>query len=97
MEDEEEPQPLRSFIGKLLNEYRLQASYNEARVRDAWEKVMGSYVLKRTTNLFLKEGVLFIELDSASLRNEVLMARSELQNELNQRIGAEIVKEIRVI
>ncbi len=44
--------------------------------------------------IYIKDHVLFIHLNSSVVRNELLMLREELRKKLNEKAGAEVIREI---
>ncbi|MEM6297129.1 MAG: DUF721 domain-containing protein [Bacteroidota bacterium] len=94
MPDEKAPQPLREVMEKLLKHYRLGQHYNEARLKAAWEKLMGEFVSTRTESLRVKDKTLFLGMNSAPLRHEILLSKSEVIGRLNEYMGFEMIEEI---
>ncbi len=88
-------QPIGAVLGEVLKLQRLDTRINEVRALNAWTEVLGVAIGKYTTEKYIKNGVLYVKLSSAVLRNELLMAREKLINSLNANIGAETIKEIR--
>ena len=66
----------------------------ETRVIDSWEKVVGGIFAKHTTHLSIKNGILYVKLDSSVLRSELAMARSKLVEMLNKEVGEKVIEDI---
>lgn len=66
----------------------------ESRVVTGWFKLLGTTIASYTTNIYLRNGVLFVYLDSSVLRSELIMAREQLIKNLNQHAGMPVVNEI---
>lgn len=94
MKKEEDPKPLKNVIHRLLNHYRLQSHYNEAKLKVAWEEVMGPYIAERTEQLFVKNEKLFISISSAPLRNEILYSKTSIIERLNAYVGVQVIADI---
>ena len=86
--------PLKVAIEEFLDSYHLRDKLNEARVISAWEKVVGEMVAKNTGKLHIRNKVLFIKVDSAALRNELMFARNKIITALNREVGATVITEI---
>lgn len=82
---------VKNAISELLDVYKLKKKFSELEAMNAWMKVLGNVVAKRTTHLQIKEGILYVKLESASLKNELMMAKSSVIEKLNQQIGGEKV------
>ncbi|MCX6272272.1 MAG: DUF721 domain-containing protein [Bacteroidetes bacterium] len=85
---------MKEAIRRLLERYRLQGRINEIHLVDSWPVVVGSLITKHTKSLKIRNGILFVELDSAALRNELTYARTKLMAKLNEEVGAEVIKDI---
>jgi len=87
-------QSLRSAIEEFLKAFRLQDKLNETKVLHSWEKVVGTMVAKHTLNLSIRKKVLFVKVDSAALRSELLFSKEKIISALNQEVTVSVVEEI---
>jgi predicted nucleic acid-binding Zn ribbon protein len=87
-------QPIKAAIEEFLDRYRLRDKLSQAKVIQAWEKVVGEMVAKNTSQLHIRNKVLYVKVNSAPLRNELLFARTKIMNALNKEAGAEVITEI---
>lgn len=78
----------------MLEFYKLRTKFDETYVAAHWEQIMGAPIAARTTKVYITEAKLYIQLDSAALRNELLMAKNKILQLINQAIGAELVNEV---
>lgn len=78
----------------MINEYRLGPRLREAAVINAWEKITGKAISSRTSAIYMKNGVLHIHLTSSVVKNELMMLRDALREQLNREAGGDAVKEI---
>lgn len=78
----------------MLDTYRLSGRFDEQVIISSWPEVVGTLIARHTKSLSVKNGVLNVKVDSASLKNELMFLRTELVSRLNQKAGKEIVKEI---
>jgi predicted nucleic acid-binding Zn ribbon protein len=86
--------PLGEVIGEFLKSFRLEDKLNETRLIKSWEKVVGILVAKHTKNLYIKNRILFVQIDSSALRNELSYSREKLIRELNREVSADIIEDI---
>jgi len=77
-----------------IKEMRLGGKLNEVSVINSWEETVGKAIASRTTKIYIKDQVLYVFLNSSVVRNELLMLRQALREKLNERAGAEVVKDI---
>ena len=70
------------------------ARLEDARAELAWKEVMGEAVSRKTRYLKVRSGVMTVELDSAPMKEEVMMARSRIQAMINEHLGVETIREV---
>jgi Dna[CI] antecedent, DciA len=89
-----EPTSLKDVIDRLLDTYKLRGKYNETYIIAQWEALVGTAIAKRTTQIYFSDRSLYIQLSSAPLRNELLMAKTKFIDMLNTEIGEKVVHDI---
>jgi|APFEC2959095171_1045051.scaffolds.fasta_scaffold00089_52 hypothetical protein len=85
---------LKEAIGELLNTYQIRGKFNETYLVTYWEKLMGSCIASRTSRLFVNNKKLYVQIDSAPLKNELVMAKSKMIELLNREIGEVVIEEV---
>ncbi|MCU0468644.1 MAG: DUF721 domain-containing protein [Arcicella sp.] len=86
--------PLKDAIEDMLELYKLRSKFNETYIVAYWEQIMGLPISSRTTELYIQDKRLFVQLDSAPLRNELLLAKTKIVALLNKAVGEEIVSDV---
>jgi predicted nucleic acid-binding Zn ribbon protein len=86
--------PLKTAIEEFLDRYHLRDKLNQAKVIESWEKVVGEMVARNTSQLHIRNKVLYVKVNSAALRNELLFARTRIMNALNKEAGAAVITDI---
>lgn len=85
-------------IGDLLRRYLrqegLETPLNETRMAAAWPEVMGQGVARYTGDVFVRNGVLYVQLKSPALRADLMMNREVLVQRLNRHVGAQVIRDI---
>ncbi len=81
-------------IDALLQAYRLKDRYQNAGVVVSWEKLMGATISKYTKRVFIKNKILYVEISSAPLKNELMMSKKQIIKLLNQEAGIPLVDEV---
>ena len=87
-------------IGEILREFFAQnpeigRRLDEVRVVHAWREVLGPGVSQATREAYVRGATLHVVLDSAVLRSELMMWRDRLVRTLNERVGTDVIQEIR--
>ncbi len=85
---------LREIIDQVLKSNHLDKKLNEKHVLDAWPKVLGENIKQYTTDISIKNRVLYVSLSSSVLRHDLFLSREQIKNSLNSEVGAEVIKEI---
>lgn len=78
----------------MFAKYQLETKFEETYVGAHWEKIMGPVIASRTTRAYVSNGTLYVEIDSAPLRNELLLAKQKIVLNINREMKAEIIKEM---
>jgi predicted nucleic acid-binding Zn ribbon protein len=87
-------QALSDVIKEVLKKQKLNKGLLENRAVHYWEKVLGPSVASATHRIYIRNGVLFVEMTSSVLRNELMMWKDKIIHNLNQAIGENIVRDI---
>lgn len=87
-------QHLKDAIGEFLKVSRLSGKMAEQKVIDGWEKLMGKMIAKHTTQISISNKKLFLQLNSAPLKQELFYSREKLIKMLNEEAGEDVIQEI---
>ena len=87
---------LKEAIKKFLNANPyIRDKVNERNIEKIWEKVMGKMIVRHTQKITIKNKVITIEINSASLRHELSFAKEKIKTLINTESGEEIIEEVR--
>ena len=78
----------------IIKDNKLQAGMDQISVKEAWKSLMGNGVNSYTKNVVLKGTVLYVELSSAVLREELSFGKDKIIAMLNEELRRDIVKEV---
>lgn len=81
-------------LRQFLRQQGLETPLNEYRLVDAWKDVAGPVITRYTTNLFIKNQVLYVSLSSSVIRQELMMGREMLIRNLNAQVGSQVIVNI---
>lgn len=89
-----------SSIGELLAVYFRENGLEQQLLGDLliekWPEVMGPQVARLTGTIEIKEQVLYVQIRSAALKQQLFECRTALIKKLNEAVGGNIVKDIRL-
>ncbi len=86
--------PIGEMIRRVMREQGLESPLNEYRLIQSWSDVLGRTIASYTTRLYIKNQVLYVQLTSPALRQELMMGRDLLVRKLNETVGAQVITNI---
>lgn len=86
--------PIREVLKELIETYRLEGKLNEVKVIHSWEKVVGEMIARHTKDLYIRNGKLFVKIDSPALKNELTYSSSTIIEKLNEEVGSKVIEEV---
>lgn len=86
-------------IGEVLRQYFeenpfIRRKIAESRVITGWKVLLGKSATNYTTSIYLRNGILYVQLSSAVLRSELIMAKEVLKKKLNEYAGMQVIDDI---
>lgn len=81
-------------IQQLLKEYHIKSKFDEANLIASWERLVGKPVAKRTKKVFVRNKVVFVELDSPSMKHDLNFHKGQILEIFRKEFGAEAVGDI---
>jgi len=87
-------QPLKEAIDALLRVYKLQNQFDETSVEANWEEIMGKPIAARTQQVYAKNQKLYLKIDSAPLKKELIMAKQKMIELINKHAGKNLIEEV---
>lgn len=86
--------PVSELIDLWLRQYGLNGKYKEFRMLQSWNELMGPMIAKHTKDVRIYQEVLYVELDSASIRSELSYSKTRIIENLNAEAGETLIKEV---
>lgn len=85
---------LSSVIKQIIQQNKLEYGLHKVEVQEIWARIMGISIAKYTKSVELKGDVLYIELSSPALSEELTYGKETIIRSINEEIGKEVVKKI---
>lgn len=85
---------LGNILVKMLEAYGLKHKLMEVRIKNYWLEQMGPSIAGYTKSIFVKHQKLFVQLNAASLRQELSYGKDKIKQMINESLGEEYLKEI---
>ncbi len=86
-----------AILPGVLKELRLDGAAAGWRAVAEWPALAGERIAKRTRAVGYRDGVLTIEVEGSAWMHELGYLRRELVRRANQRVGANVVRDVRFV
>ncbi|TRX70813.1 DUF721 domain-containing protein [Carboxylicivirga sp. M1479] len=87
-------QAIGELVKQVLKQQNLNTGIHEQRAVNYWPRVLGPAVARVTHRIYIRNGVLHVELTSSVVRNELMMWKDKIITQMNEAIGARVVLDI---
>ncbi|MDN5204450.1 DUF721 domain-containing protein [Fulvivirgaceae bacterium BMA10] len=78
----------------LLKAYKLNGKFDEKRIVASWPSLMGNTIAKRTDKVYMKDRKLYVKLNSAPLKQELIISRAKIIEIFRKEFGKEAIEDI---
>ena len=85
---------LSNVVDSFINHYGLKKRFQEYEILQEFTKIMGPFLMKKVTKAYVKNQKLFLKLSSASFKQELVMQKTKLLDQLNKAIGQDYLKDL---
>ncbi|MDL2305338.1 DUF721 domain-containing protein [Bacteroides sp. OttesenSCG-928-D19] len=68
----------------------------EVRVQRLWGELFGPSIARYTTNVYVKNRVLYVSMNSSVVRSEMLSMRKRLVRTLNEHAGSDVIDDVMI-
>lgn len=89
--------PLKEWLQVFAQSPQLRAKLYQTRVEKMWAELMGPVISGYTRKIKLDGQVLLLFIDSASLKSELNRMKESILTRVNERLGEEYVKEVKIL
>ena len=86
--------PLKKTIDQLLRAYGYQDQLDEIALIETYKELVGQLFANHTQKIAFKNNILYVKLDSASLKQELSYVKEGLVEKINRKMGKSLVSKI---
>lgn len=90
----EKERSLQEILEGMISSQNWESKLHETKIRKLWTKKMGTTINTYTRELRLRDHKLFISIDSAPLKQELLMNKEKIKKMVNAELGGNFVKDV---
>ena len=87
-------QSLSEILKEYIREARMEKKLKEVDAVQGWEDLLGKTIAHYTRNIYIRNKVLYVEISSSVVKNELFMMREEIKRKINEKEGEEIIRTI---
>ncbi len=85
---------MKEAIKQMLKVYRLDRKFDETALLAAWPELIGSAIANRTTQLYIRDKKLYVKVESAVIKHELMLMRTQILGRMNEHVGKVVVEEL---
>lgn len=93
-EEKKESKAIKSVMEQIFQSMQIADKMKEFDVLDKWEEMMGKAVATRTEQLYIRNKVLHIQLNSSVMRDELAHGKQVIIERVNQFAGTRIIEDV---
>lgn len=82
-------------LDELINDLGIKSRLRECDAIECWEIVVGEHIAKMAMVTRISKGILYVKVNTSTLRNELVLRKRELITKLNTKVGECVVKDIK--
>lgn len=87
-------QSISEAIRYMIKDLGIEEKMLEEETIAHWHQFMGDWIEKYTDKVYVKNRVLFVKINSDSLRNELIYGRSKIIQHINESLKQDFLKEV---
>jgi predicted nucleic acid-binding Zn ribbon protein len=92
--DKDDIQSVGQAIRDMLNSYRLTSKFDETQLIASWERIAGKPIARRTKKIYIRDKVLFVELDSPTMKHDFSLHKNQVLELFKKEFGTGIIADI---
>jgi predicted nucleic acid-binding Zn ribbon protein len=87
---------LKEALREMVKVYQMKPKMAQTRLKAEWESIMGKTIAKYTEKVFVKDKILFVYVNNASLKNELQYNKATVIKKINEAIEAGYIEDVLV-
>ena len=87
-------QPLSEILKEFVKQHHFDRKLKEVDIVEGWENLLGKTIAHYTRKLYINNRILYVEITSAVVKNELFLMREEICRRINENAGEEIISKI---
>lgn len=88
------PKQLGDLLMQFLRAEGLETPLLEHRIINAWPAVMGDTISRYTSELYIKNSILWVKIKSPALKQNLLMMHGDITRKLNAYVQSQVITDV---
>lgn len=85
---------MKEAIERMLDTYKIRRKFDETSLIAAWPELIGQGIANRTKQIYIRDRKLFVRVESAVIKNELALIRSQIIDRMNEHVGHVVIEEM---
>ena len=85
---------LKEVLTSMIGELHIEDKLHEVQIRNLWGELLGDDIATNTIKLGLNEGVLWVKVNSAALKQELNYTKADLIQLINSKMGQALLTDM---
>jgi len=91
------PLKVSDLMRVIIRQNGLETPLLQRRLVESWDAIAGELIAQYTTEKYIRNQDLCVHIENPALRSEISMMKTELIRKLNNAVGGQVIREIRLI
>ena len=88
-------QSLSDILKDYIEQNRMERKLKEVDIVQGWEDLLGKTIARYTQKIYIRNRILYVEITSPVVKNELFLMREEICRRINDNAGEEMI--IRIV
>ncbi len=89
-----ETQKISDILKEFSKSAKFESRLQETRLIENWGNILGSTIAGSTGQIYIKNRILFVHIESAVMKSELFMIRTQIRDALNKSVGESLIDNI---
>ncbi|QIA08360.1 DUF721 domain-containing protein [Draconibacterium halophilum] len=87
-------QSLSDILKDYIEQNRMERKLKEVDIVQGWEDLLGKTIARYTQKIYIRNRILYVEITSPVVKNELFLMREEICRRINDNAGEEMITRI---
>jgi len=85
---------LKDALQRFSNDRQFKTKLRQAKINSLWPELMGSAIANYTSEIVVRNRILYLRINSSSLKQELTYGKEKILNLINEELGEEFLKDV---